>query len=122
VPAGLVEDDQAVCAGRNGVADLNELAPAALESVCFQTRDLVEAMQSDFGAMAGTVLRVDGGMVESDWTMQRLADTLDARGCLSGRAAVRPVFRARRLISARGAGPGAATAGRTAARLVLHSS
>jgi glycerol kinase len=56
----------------------NELARAALESVCFQTRDLVEAMQSDFGAMAGTVLRVDGGMVESDWTMQRLADILDA--------------------------------------------
>jgi glycerol kinase len=56
----------------------NELARAALESVCFQSLDLVEAMQSDFGTMAGTVLRVDGGMAESDWTMQRLADILDA--------------------------------------------
>jgi glycerol kinase len=56
----------------------NELARAALESVCFQTLDLVEAMQSDCGAMADTVLRVDGGMVVSDWTMQRLADILGA--------------------------------------------
>jgi glycerol kinase len=56
----------------------NELARAALESVCFQSLDLVEAMQSDCGAMADTVLRVDGGMVVSDWTMQRLADILGA--------------------------------------------
>jgi glycerol kinase len=56
----------------------NELARAALESVCFQTLDLVEAMRADCGAMADTVLRVDGGMVTSDWTMQRLADLLGA--------------------------------------------
>jgi glycerol kinase len=56
----------------------NELARAALESVCFQTLDLVEAMRADRGAMADTVLRVDGGMVTSDWTMQRLADILGA--------------------------------------------
>jgi glycerol kinase len=56
----------------------NELARAALESVCFQTLDLVEAMRADAGAMADTVLRVDGGMVTSDWTMQRLADLLGA--------------------------------------------
>ncbi|MCO5130128.1 MAG: glycerol kinase GlpK [Xanthobacteraceae bacterium] len=55
-----------------------ELARAALESVCFQTRDLVEAMAGDWGAARKTVLRVDGGMVASDWTMQRLADVLDA--------------------------------------------
>jgi glycerol kinase len=55
-----------------------ELARAALESVCFQTRDLIEAMQGDWGAARRTVLRVDGGMVASDWTMQRLADMLDA--------------------------------------------
>ncbi|MCB1510242.1 MAG: glycerol kinase GlpK, partial [Hyphomicrobiaceae bacterium] len=51
-----------------------ELARAALESVCFQTRDLLEAMQQDWSQTGGTVLRVDGGMVGSDWTMQRLAD------------------------------------------------
>jgi glycerol kinase len=57
-----------------------ELARAALESVCFQTGDLVAAMQADWPQAdhAATVLRVDGGMVASDWTMQRLADLLGA--------------------------------------------
>jgi glycerol kinase len=56
-----------------------EVARAALESVAFQTRDLLEAMRGDWGAAdAGTVLRVDGGMVASDWTMQFLADILGA--------------------------------------------
>ena len=53
-----------------------ELARAALESVCTQTRDLLEAMRKDWGGRGRTVLRVDGGMVASDWTMQRLADIL----------------------------------------------
>ncbi len=56
----------------------NELARAALESVCYQTRDLLDAMRADWPGAADTVLRVDGGMVASDWTMQRLADLLDA--------------------------------------------
>lgn len=55
-----------------------ELAKAALESVCYQTRDLLEAMHRDWGQASNTVLRVDGGMVASDWTMQRLADILPA--------------------------------------------
>jgi glycerol kinase len=56
-----------------------EFARAALESVAFQTRDLLDAMKKDWkGGSAKTVLRVDGGMVASDWTMQRLADILDA--------------------------------------------
>ena len=55
-----------------------ELARAALESVCFQTADLLDAMRRDWGRTGETVLRVDGGMVASDWTMQCLADTLDA--------------------------------------------
>jgi glycerol kinase len=55
-----------------------ELARAALESVCYQTADLIDAMRADWGANAKTVLRVDGGMVASDWTMQRLADLLAA--------------------------------------------
>jgi glycerol kinase len=54
-----------------------ELARAALESVAFQTSDLLTAMKADWtGASGETVLRVDGGMVASDWTMQRLADLL----------------------------------------------
>jgi glycerol kinase len=56
-----------------------EFARAALESVAYQTRDLLDAMKKDWkGATAKTVLRVDGGMVASNWTMQRLADILDA--------------------------------------------
>jgi glycerol kinase len=56
----------------------NELARAALESVCFQTRDLLDAMRRDWQGGSETVLRVDGGMVASDRTMQWLADILDA--------------------------------------------
>jgi glycerol kinase len=56
----------------------NELARAALESVCFQTRDLLDAMHRDWQGGSDTVLRVDGGMVVSDRTMQWLADILDA--------------------------------------------
>jgi len=54
------------------------LARAALQSVGFQTRDLMAAMAADSGAAAGGVLRVDGGMTASDWTMQFLADILAA--------------------------------------------
>lgn len=55
-----------------------ELAMAALESVAFQTADLLDAMHSDWPAADQPTLRVDGGMVVSDWTMQRLADLLAA--------------------------------------------
>ena len=57
-----------------------EIARAALECVCYQTLDLLEAMRADWPEASGaqTVLRVDGGMVASDWTMQRLADILGA--------------------------------------------
>lgn len=56
----------------------NEFARAALESVGFQTLDLLEAMQGDMGAGDGAALRVDGGMTASDWTMQFLADITGA--------------------------------------------
>jgi glycerol kinase len=56
-----------------------ELARAALESVAYQTRDLIEAMRGDWRSVGSDlVLRVDGGMVASDWTMQFLADMLGA--------------------------------------------
>ena len=57
-----------------------EIVRAALEAVCYQSRDLLDAMHKDWrnGNGEDTVLRVDGGMVASDWTMQRLADLLDA--------------------------------------------
>ena len=57
-----------------------EITRAALEAACYQTRDLLEAMRRDWpdGRGARTVIRVDGGMVASDWTMQFLADILRA--------------------------------------------
>jgi glycerol kinase len=57
-----------------------ELSRAALESVCFQTLDLLEAMHADWAGFGGggTVLRVDGGMAASDFTMQRLSDLIGA--------------------------------------------
>ncbi len=49
---------------------------AALEAVCYQTRELVEAMAADSGQpLEG--LRVDGGMAANDWMLQLLADLLD---------------------------------------------
>jgi glycerol kinase len=55
-----------------------ELARATLESVGFQTRDLIEAMRADCPSAfaANAVLRVDGGMTRSEVTMQFLADIL----------------------------------------------
>jgi glycerol kinase len=54
-----------------------EIVRAALDAVCYQTRDLLEAMRLDVAA-AGlkrlTRLKVDGGMVANDWFCQRLAD------------------------------------------------
>ncbi len=57
----------------------SEFARAALEAVCYQTRDLLEAMKRDMNNTDfDTILRVDGGMAQSDWTMQFLADILSA--------------------------------------------
>ena len=57
-----------------------EFAKAALESVGYQTRDLLEAMHKDWQNTSGqeTILRVDGGMTSSDWSMQFLSDILGA--------------------------------------------
>ena len=55
-----------------------EFAKAALESVGYQTRDLLEAMRADWRGAADGVLRVDGGMTASDWAMQFLSDVIGA--------------------------------------------
>ncbi|HLQ91360.1 MAG TPA: glycerol kinase GlpK [Xanthobacteraceae bacterium] len=55
-----------------------ELARATLESVGYQTRDLLESMQADWPGASDAVLRVDGGMAASDVAMQFLADILAA--------------------------------------------
>jgi glycerol kinase len=56
-----------------------EFARAALESVGYQTRDLLQAMQADWRREgAQPVLRVDGGMAANDYAMQFLADIIGA--------------------------------------------
>lgn len=63
-----------------------EIVRAALDSVCFQTRDLLDAMRRDMqsaGLAQLNSLKVDGGMVANDWFCQRLAD-------LTGLAVERP--------------------------------
>lgn len=52
------------------------IARAALESVAYQTRDLLEAMRGDSGTPL-TTLRVDGGMAANGWLLQFLADILN---------------------------------------------
>lgn len=54
----------------------NDIVTATLQSVCYQTADLIHAMERDGATLANT-LRVDGGMVVNDWFVQFLADVLD---------------------------------------------
>jgi glycerol kinase len=53
---------------------IEDIVTATLQSVCFQTRDLLGAMASD-GVDPG-LIRVDGGMVANDWVTQNLSDIL----------------------------------------------
>jgi glycerol kinase len=53
------------------------LARAALESVCYQTSDLVKAMAED--GVGLDMLRVDGGMVGNSWVCQFLSNILNVR-------------------------------------------
>jgi glycerol kinase len=73
-------DAQGLLTGLTRGTTRREIARAVLECVGYQTRDLLDAMRADLGAdwPAGTVIRVDGGMSASDWTMQFLADILAA--------------------------------------------
>ena len=62
--------------GLNRNSGIEEISRAVLESVGYQTRDLLEAMISDAPNVGTSVLRVDGGMSASDWTMQFLANII----------------------------------------------
>lgn len=52
-----------------------EIVTAGLQSVCYQTRDLLDAMAKDEAVPQR--IRVDGGMVVNDWVVQFLADVMD---------------------------------------------
>lgn len=60
--------------GLNRDSGVAQIARAALEAVCYQTRDLLTTMKKD--GITVTELRVDGGMVVNDWLVQFLADIL----------------------------------------------
>ncbi|OHD66239.1 MAG: glycerol kinase [Spirochaetes bacterium RBG_13_51_14] len=60
-----------------------EIVMAALKSIAFQSRDLVEAMKDDTGA-AVTELRVDGGATKNGFLMQFQADILNIPVLLPG--------------------------------------
>ncbi len=69
-------DARAAIFGMTRDTGINEIVTAALLSVCYQTRDLQEAIAAD--GVPLTTLRVDGGMVTNDYLLQCLADIL---GC-----------------------------------------
>ncbi|MCK7551169.1 MULTISPECIES: glycerol kinase GlpK [Marinobacter] len=52
-----------------------EIVTAGLQSVCYQTKDLIRAVQNDGARLQA--LRVDGGMAVNDWVMQFLADIVN---------------------------------------------
>ncbi len=54
---------------------LNEVVTAALLAVCYQSKDLLLAIEADGGSI--TSLRVDGGMTSNDYLMQKLSDLLN---------------------------------------------
>jgi glycerol kinase len=69
-------DARALLCGLTRGASRDVIARACLESVGYHTRDLALAMSADAGQAIG-LIRVDGGMAASDWTMQFVADMLD---------------------------------------------
>jgi glycerol kinase len=76
-------DARAAILGLTRDAGIPQIVRAALESVGYQTRDLMTAMAADLGddlgqgAGGARAVRVDGGMVANDWLCQFLADILD---------------------------------------------
>ena len=69
-------DARGVIAGLTGYINKGHLARAVLEATAWQTREVVEAMNGDYGG-GFTELRVDGGMTANNLLMQFLADVLD---------------------------------------------
>ena len=65
--------------GLNRNTGQNEIIKAALESIAYQSLDLINAMYLDLNlSKENLILRVDGGMSASDWTMQNLSNILQA--------------------------------------------
>ncbi len=69
-------DARGVIAGLTGYINKGHLARAVLEATAWQTREVVDAMNADYGSGLSE-LRVDGGMTANNLLMQFLADVLD---------------------------------------------
>jgi glycerol kinase len=68
-------DARGAILGLSRASARGEIARAALDSVVYQTRDLLDAMAAD-GLTPGQ-LKVDGGMAQNGFFLQRLADVLN---------------------------------------------
>ena len=66
-------DARGTVCGLTQFSDRRHLCRAALEAVCFQTRELLDAMEKDSGLRLNKLL-VDGGMTKNDLMMQIQAD------------------------------------------------
>ena len=71
-------DARGVITGLTRFADRRHVARAALEATCFQTCEVVRAMEQDSGTTIAE-LRVDGGMTDNKLLMQMQADLLNSR-------------------------------------------
>jgi glycerol kinase len=69
-------DARGVITGLTSYINKGHLARAALEATAWQTREVMDAMSSDYGSPLSE-LRVDGGMTPNNLLMQFLADVLD---------------------------------------------
>lgn len=70
-------DARGLIAGMTLDTTADHIVRATLESIAYQTRDLVDAMRAD-GADGPQTLRIDGGMAQNDWLAQFLSDIVEA--------------------------------------------
>jgi glycerol kinase len=68
-------DARGAIVGLTRAATKSHLARAALEAICYQTRDVIDAMSAETGVAVKT-MRVDGGITENNLCMQMQADIL----------------------------------------------
>ncbi len=68
-------DARGTIVGLSRFSNAGHLARATLEAICYQTRDVLEAMREDSGAKIST-LKVDGGATVNDSLMQLQANIL----------------------------------------------
>jgi len=73
-----IEDARGLIIGMSQFTTKAHLARAVEEAICFQTREVLEAMEQDSGVQL-LMLRIDGGASEDSFLAQRQADLLGTR-------------------------------------------